>query len=237
MAYLTLKGIVLKRADYRESDRVLTLLTPERGRVEAAARGCRKIKSPLMQAAELFSMGEYVLYHGKGHETVSAFTPEDSFYPLREDLTRLSHAAVMLNLCEQAAQPEEPAEKLFILLARSLKRLAYTDRAPEAVTSAFALHFSVIEGFKPRLNHCARCGRRMEEGEGGYLDGGSGGVCCTACRGELPAARYIGPEQLSWLRAVLIRGVEKTSGIGAYPVNQMLGYAESYMDRRLPEIL
>ncbi|NLZ89977.1 MAG: DNA repair protein RecO, partial [Clostridiales bacterium] len=67
MAYQTTQAIVLRRVDYRDNDRILTLLTPERGRLDVLARGCRRPKSPLLAASELFSMGEYVLYKGRGH--------------------------------------------------------------------------------------------------------------------------------------------------------------------------
>ena len=72
MAYLTTQGIVLRRSDYRDNDRVLTLLTPARGRVDVTALGCRKPKPPLLAASEQFTMGEDVLYRGRGHEMVTA---------------------------------------------------------------------------------------------------------------------------------------------------------------------
>ena len=50
--------IVLHTANYREADRMLTLFSPVRGRMEAIARGCRRPKSPLLNAAETFALGE-----------------------------------------------------------------------------------------------------------------------------------------------------------------------------------
>ena len=54
MAQITTNAIVLRRADYRENDRMLTLFSPTLGRIDALARGCRRQKSPLMAASELF---------------------------------------------------------------------------------------------------------------------------------------------------------------------------------------
>ena len=236
MPYCTTQAVVLRRSHYRESDRVLTLLTPERGRVEATARGCRKIKSPLMAACELFTLGEYVLYQGKGHETLSSFTLGDSFYPLRQDVTRLSHASVMLACAEAAAQKEEPAAHLFILLTRSLTRLAYGETESELVTAAFLLHFSLIEGFKPRLNHCVACGRPLASDESGYLSPETGGLHCTACMQGLPGVLRLSAHQINWLRQVLVQGVDKTPPTHP-PLPQLLRYVQHHIDRRLPEVL
>lgn len=236
MAYCTTQGIVLRRSDWRESDRVLTLLTPDRGRVEATARGARKLKSPLLTATELCTLGEYVLYQGKGHEIVSAFTLIDAFYPLRLDAEKLSHAALLLRCCELAAQKEEEARHLFILLSRSLKRLSDGSMEDAAVTAAFLLHFSAVEGFKPRLNHCAVCGKPMGEGESGWLSAASGGILCAACHPGVQDGRYIPPESLGWLRAVLAQGVEKTAPAPA-PLNALITYVRYHLDAPLPDIL
>lgn len=236
MAYCTTQGIVLRRSDWRENDRVLTLLTPKRGRVEAAARGARKLKSPLLNATELCTLGEYVLYQGKGHEIVSSFTLIDAFYPIRLDAVKLSHAALMLRASEAVAQKDKEARHLFILLERSLKRLCEDSFDSAAVTSAFLLHFSAIEGFKPRLNHCAACLKPMGEDEPGWLSASTGGVLCADCRKNAQDARRIAPDSLRWLRTVLVSGIEKAAPAPP-PLVAMISYVRYQIDAPLPDIL
>ena len=62
MPAITTPGIVLRYANYRDHDRMLTLLSPRLGRVDLLSRGCRRPKSPLMPASELFVSGEFVLF-------------------------------------------------------------------------------------------------------------------------------------------------------------------------------
>ena len=75
MPQIVTHAVVLRRADYRENDRMLTLFSPTLGRIDAICRGCRRQKSPLMAASEVFCAGEYVLYtavsytHLRAHET------------------------------------------------------------------------------------------------------------------------------------------------------------------------
>ena len=65
MALITVNGIVTRYANYRDNDRILTLFTRERGLISAAARGCRRPKSPLLPASELFVSGEFVLFFNR----------------------------------------------------------------------------------------------------------------------------------------------------------------------------
>ena len=150
MPSITTQAIVLRHADYREHDRMLTLLSPALGRVEALCRGCKRPQSPLLSASEWFTLGEYVLFTGKSRMTVSSCHVTETFYPLRSDYDRLRLATYLLSVAEAAAQPNERAVELFTLLARSLSRLAYTDRDTRAVAAAFLLHFSAIQPLLPR---------------------------------------------------------------------------------------
>ena len=126
MASYSIEGIVLRHADYRENDRMLTLLTP-RGRVDALSRGCKRPKSPLLPCSEVFTLGNYELLGSKNHCVITSCLLTDSFYPLRLDIDRLSCAAYMANVCEATVQPEEDARRPFLLLARALGKLAEAD--------------------------------------------------------------------------------------------------------------
>lgn len=236
MPYCHTQALVLRRADYREHDRVLSLLTPHRGKVDVLARGCRKPKSPLLSCSELFALGDYVLYQGKGHEIVSACQVQESYYPLREDIRKLSYAAILLAAADQAAQPEQEQEHLMILLTRSLHRLAYGDWDAKAVTAAFLLHFASLQGYKPRLKHCAVCERPLAPGEGAWLDPQAGGLVCRQCP-RSGAAMPLSGDTINWLSDVLALGIEKTGASPQEaPVKELKRYVEAVLDRRLPQL-
>ncbi len=230
MANLTTQGIVLRHADYREKDRMLTLLTPFSGRVDALARGCRKPGSPLMSCAELFAYGEYVLYQGKGRAGVVSFSLIDSFYPLREDYDRLRYASYMLQLLEAQAIPGDRADKLFQLLIRSLKRLCYLPLEPRAVTAAFLLMDAALSGYRPRLSHCVRCGRRLGEDEARLFDAEEGGLCCAACASGGAPLMPLNSRELLWMKDVLQTGIEKTA---LPPADAPLPLLRKYLEGRL----
>ena len=230
MPSVTTQAIVLRHADYREHDRMLTLLSPSMGRVEALCRGCKRPQSPLLAASEWFALGEYVLYAGKGRMTVTSCSLTESFFPLRTDYDRLKHATYLLSVAEAAAQPGERAVELFTLLARSLSRLSYTDRDAQAISAAFLLHFSAISGYRPRLSHCVRCGRRMEENEIRLFDIEEGGPLCADCASYLTPALPVLPREIRWMKDILQNGVERAE---CPPEDAPLPLLKKYLESRL----
>ncbi len=98
-------AIVLRRVNYRDNDRMVTLLSPSRGRIDAIIRNCRKPKSHNLNAAELFALGDYMLIETGGHMTVTSVHLIETFYPLRSDYSRLTCATWLLGLAEAAAEP------------------------------------------------------------------------------------------------------------------------------------
>ena len=211
MPSVTLQGVVLRYAGYRERDRMLTLLTPDHGRVDVLSRGCKSPKSALMTGSELFVHGEFVVFQNRDRFTLTSCAPADTFYPLRMDPYRLTCATYLLNLAQAAAQPEQPAEGLFSLLLKGLYRLAYSDEdAPLAVVSAFLLLYADEIGYRPRLNHCVRCGRLLQPGQSARLDILAGGLCCDACQAE--QAYPLSAQQADWMRKTIGKGLNGSVG-------------------------
>lgn len=210
MPHITTQAIVLRHADYREHDRMLTLFSPALGRVEALCRGCKKIGSPLLGCSEWFAFGEYVLYTGKGRITVVSCNLTESFYALRSDWDKLKYATYMLSVCEAMVQPNEQNVHLFTLLARSLSRLCYQEKDARAVTAAFLLHAASISGYRPRLSHCVKCGRKLEETEIRHFDPEDGGLVCPQCSEMMERLISLSPRENAWMRDVLTVGIDKT---------------------------
>ena len=244
-------AIVLRHANYRDNDRMVTLLSPSRGRIDAIIRNCRKPKSHNLNAGELFALGDYMLYESGGHVTVTSVRLIETFYPLRSDYDRLACGVYLLNLTEAVAEPEQEQQELFMLLLHTLSRLTFSAQQWQPLLAGFLLHFSACQGFKPRLNHCVHCGKALPAAGPFFFDSEAGGVCCPDCRPHPaqtgaggrtsfqeplydPAKKNLQPlsrEQLAWMRAAL------TTGSASW-VNSPSSYApfsllRDYVERRL----
>ena len=226
-------AIVLRRVNYRDNDRMVTLLSPSRGRIDALIRNCRKPKSHNLNAAELFALGDYMLVETGGRIIVTSVHLIETFYPLRADYDRLTCAVWLLSLAEAAAEPEQEQQELFMLLLHTLSRLAFSAQPWKPLLSGFLLHFSACQGFKPRLNHCVLCGRRPEEPPF-FFGAEEGGLICGDCRrsrNQVP----LSPEQLRWMRRALTVGSASwvNTPEAEAPFDLLRSYVESKLGRRL----
>ena len=227
-------AIVLRRVNYRDNDRMVTLLSPSRGRIEAIIRNCRKPKSHNLNAAELFALGDYMVIESGGHMTVTSVHLIETFYPLRADYDRLTCGVWLLGLAEAVAEPEQDEQELFMLLLHTLSRLAFSDQPWKPLLSGFLLHFSACQGFKPRLNHCSLCGKRLGDEPPLFFDPADGGVVCGSCRRNGNQVS-LSPAQLRWMRGALTAGSASwvNTADAEAPFQILRAYVESKLGRRL----
>ena len=227
-------AIVLRRVNYRDNDRMVTLLSPSRGRIDAVIRNCRKPKSHNLNAAELFALGDYMVIENGGRMIVTSVHLIETFYPLRADYVRLACAVWLMNLTEAAAEPEQEQQELFMLLLHTLSRLAFSDQPWKPLLSGFLLHFSACQGFKPRLNHCALCGKPLGEDPPLFFDAEEGGLCCGDCRRKKEQVP-LSPEEVRWMRRALTVGsaswVNSEDAQAPFPV--LRSYVEGKLGRRM----
>ncbi len=153
-----LRGLVLREVDYRDSDRMLTILTAERGLVSAAARGARRKNSTSGAGTQLFVLSEFALFESRGRFTVDAAEPVELFLGLRSDIVRLALASYFAEvLC--AVAPENTDASL--LLGDTLNLLYALSRGLKSealIKSAFELRVAAICGWQPWLDECENCG-------------------------------------------------------------------------------
>lgn len=204
-------GIVARAADYRESDRVLTLLTAEQGKLTVTARGCRRPKSELLAGSQLFCYGEYVLKQINGVQVVSQCNLLESFYDLRTDYDRLDAAATALRCCEEVMQKGQPAGEMFSLVYHTLAFLAYGSSPPVDTLICFLIKFLHLAGYGPATTLCAHCGAStFRTGRFNRDCGAVCGACAEKVGGSavlpltLEAMRRMGRIELNAMGKVLL---------------------------------
>lgn len=241
MGTITTHAIVLRHAPYRENDRMLTLFSPVYGRLDVLCRGCRKQRSPLMACSELFCAGEYVLYRSGERLGVQSCLIQDSFYPLREDVDRLTHAAMYLELCDAVVQPGQESERLFLFLLRTLAHLSYGAASPERVSTVFLMGFLSLTGFRPEVRGCVRCGAALpQEGKLAAFSPLAGGLMCTSCAmQEAVQAPRLDARGVLTVQKIMKRGLETLKEEEAPPpgvLSALLAYAQAHADRQLRSV-
>ena len=183
-AALTTEAILLRRAEYGDFDRMVTLFSPTHGRIDAIARGCRRTKSPLLAGSELMVYGEYELREHGGRWSIVRCTVRESFQDIRYDIDRLTHAGYCLSLADAAALPGEGNREVFVLLYKALAHLCYTQLPPALLSSAFEMRYMPLMGYLPTMDRCLLCGCEIDGAC--RFDAARGGVICEHCRSTAP---------------------------------------------------
>lgn len=172
-------GVVIRVKSVGD-DRLLTLLTRDYGVISAAARGANRPRSSLASSTELFCYGKFGLFRYRESNTVDSAEVENSFFELRKDLTALSLATYLAELCVELAPPEESAEEYLRLILNTLYMLAKKKRSIWLLKPLFELRLLTMAGFMPDLTACGCCGK-FEAEKDMLFDFETGEICCEEC--------------------------------------------------------
>lgn len=149
----TVTAIVLQRRNWMESDRILTLLTKENGKMEVVARGARKAGSHLAASTEPFVFGEMHVAKGRVKNYLTQSLVHTIFPGIRKDYQRLSYALALSELYSAFTLQDQTVPKVFDLFARSLSFLEDHPK-PLVVLIWSGLYLMQLEGVLPDWVHC-----------------------------------------------------------------------------------
>ncbi len=181
--HLQTKALVLRETAYKESDKILTLLTQEAGRLTASARGCRRKGSPIAAGSQLLVWSDVVLHEYRGRWTVQEAAVDREFRGMREDLEKFSLGCYFAEVTELLVVEGLPCPELLSLLLNSLHALDRLDRPLGLVKAAFELRAMCLAGYEPLLDACAVCGCPTPEEPRFHLR--EGVLHCVGCRGSV----------------------------------------------------
>lgn len=178
------KALVLRSVDYKESDKILTLLTQELGKITVSARGCRKKGSPIAASCQLLAWSELVLYDYKGRWSVKEGQTLRLFRGIQADLDRLTLGCYFAELAETLTVEGLPSPELLSLTLNSLHALDQMPQKPLAlIKTAFEWRCMCLAGYEPLFDGCAICGRNPPEKPQFHLK--EGVLHCARCREEV----------------------------------------------------
>lgn len=181
--HITTKALVLRGVDYKESDKILTLLTSDMGKLTASARGCRKKGSSIAAGCQLLCWSEMVLYEYQGRWVVKEANTDRQFRGVREDLEKLALACYLAEVTEVLAVEGLPSPELLSLILNSLHGLEKLNKPQLLIKAAFELKAMCLAGYEPLLDGCAVCGTETPADPRFHLR--EGVLHCAPCRGEV----------------------------------------------------
>src|SRR2546423_2355136 len=196
------QSIVLHRTNLGETDKILTLLTRDSGKVSAVAKGSRRPGSRLSGATELSTHSKMLLAIGRNLDIVSQCEIRESFPALRHDLALMTRATYLCELTDRLVEEREPNQEVFDLLLSALYLLQRAPDRPDIIVHAYELRLLAERGYAPELNDCVRCGEHLGRGRMAFSPS-QGGALCAAGRHDAQDAFSVPVEAVELMRALM----------------------------------
>ncbi|MBM4466204.1 MAG: DNA repair protein RecO [Chloroflexi bacterium] len=197
------EAIVLKRSDFGEADRLLTLYTPRLGKTRAIAKGVRKPTSRKSGHVELFTHSQLLIAKGRNLDIVTQAETVHAFRPVREDLLRTTYACYAAELLDLFVEEGIENRPLFDLLLATLGWLGNASDL-DLTTRFFELRLLSLLGYRPQLFQCVVCHRQIEPVIN-FFSSADGGILCANCGQNHRGAKEITLSALKVLRFLQTR--------------------------------
>ncbi len=173
-----MQGVVIRVR--REGDVMLTLLTPDRGKVSVIAKGAKSLKGPQMPLSQLFAYGDFELYRRGDLYWLNTGELIENFRGLGNDLDALNLASYFCEVAAYVSDAGVPAGELVRLLLNTLHFLEKKRASQAMIKGVFEWRLMAYQGIFPSLGRCLEC---EKEGNDDFsLDIAGGGLLCPSCR-------------------------------------------------------
>ena len=206
MNQITVTGMVLAVTPVGEYDRRVVILTKERGKIAAFARGARKPNSALVGVTAPFCFGQFCIYEGRTSYTMMSASISNYFSRLREDMEGAYYGFYFLDLANYYGKEGNDETELLKLLYQTMRALA-SEKIPNAlVRCVYELKIISINGEAPQVFECVRCG---DKGKGKAFSAKKGGLVCQECSENGEGAVPLLSSSLYALQYIVSSPVEK----------------------------
>lgn len=234
-------AIILKRRDFNEADRLLTVLTPHHGKLDVIAKGARKLTSTKTGHVELFTLADMLIHRGRDFGIAAQAEMVLPYQALREDLQRGAYANYAAELVDRfTGSGDEDLGGVFKLLHETLSRLC-SEPDPRLAIRYFEVHLLGLVGFRPQLNECL-IGHEPVLPEDQYFSHAEGGVVCARHVVKNVLVVPISMTTLKLLRHMQRSAWPKVASLALTPDQHedteriLLGYIGHVLERRLQSV-
>jgi DNA repair protein RecO (recombination protein O) len=180
-------ALVLRRIDTGDYDRILTLLTPEQGRISVIAKGVRSPRSKFAPASQPYVYGNYEIYRKGDTNWLRSGSVTEFFSDIRADIEKLALSAYICDVAVEVTGEQFPAVDILRMTLNTLYAIAKEIRPAADIKATYEFRAAGYAGYMPDVSRCALC---HDPGTGAvYLDVMNGRLICPACLTRQSAAQ------------------------------------------------
>ena len=224
------EAIVLRTHKLGEADRIITLLTRERGKIRAVAKGVRRTKSKFGARLEPFSRVDLLVFEGKSLDIITQAESLNAYgQDLALDYSLWTAGQTMLEAADRLTSEESiSAESQYLLLVGALRTLVSGEHASSLVLDAYLLRSLSMAGYSPTLNACVICG---VAGTQPFFHVSTGGALCVEHR--VPGSVAPRPESFELMQALMTGDWEAADAAAGKDRNEVSGIVAAYVQWHL----
>lgn len=228
---VVLTGMVLNAMPIGDYDKRITILTRERGKITAFARGARRPNSQLLAATNPFSFGEFEAFEGRSSYTVAKVSIKNYFRELTNDFDVAYYGFYFLEFADYYCQENNDEREMLKLLYQSLRALESTSFDNRLVRLIFELKAMSINGEGPNVFSCLSC-KKKEKLQ--YFSVERGGTLCSEC-GPKEHAIHMDESTSYTMQYIISARVEKlyTFTVTEHVMAQLQMIMKKYVQRYL----
>lgn len=177
-ATIVTKGLVVKASDFRENDRLLTILTEDVGKITVTIRGGKSLKSMNLASSEVFAYSHFTFQKGQKYYYLKDSELIEDFYALRESIEKISLGSYFCEIASEIMPEGIVDNDILKLTLNALYALCIEKKHPDVIKGAFEFKCAVISGFMPDLEGCYNC---LSDKGASLLDSANGRLVCSDC--------------------------------------------------------
>lgn len=178
MKQIKVNGIIIAENNMGDFDKMLTMLTPNLGKIGCSAKGARRHKSLLLSGTQFLCFGEYMLFKGSDIYTINSCETIEIFYNIRTDLEKLTYASYITKIVSDVTTENQNSFNTLKLFLNTLYMISEKNKNLDFITAIFKLRILKILGFAPNSLECTSC--RCKENLN-YFSIRDNGFKCKAC--------------------------------------------------------
>lgn len=190
---ITVQGVVLSAMPVGDYDKRIVLLTRERGKIAAFAKGARRQNSPFMAAANPFVFGNFTLFEGRSSFNLNQVSVTHHFVELAGEQPGIYYGYYFLELADYFGHEGTDEREMMNLLYVTVKALLNKNISNRLVRCVYELRTMAVQGLMPELLNCAVCGREFTEKEELFFSQEAHGIIGKECLGKVSDSRRLSP--------------------------------------------
>ncbi len=206
MGIIKTKGIVINEANSKDNDKILTILTPDLGKISVVVKNAKQPKNANNVCTQLFAFSELILYRNLSELYIlNSAQIIEMFYNIRIDIEKYYYVAYLCKLVSDIANKDENSYELMQLVLNTIYLFSENKKDNMFLITVFQIRLLRLLGFMPILNKCANCSQLQVTN----FSIRQNGMICKECAKQDTGSMELSQSTINSIKYILLSDAKK----------------------------